>query len=159
MKEASSLLILTVLLLLLWACSGKYFYEKMDSLPNGTWHKDSLLYYDFDITDSMQYYNIYINVRNTINYETQYFYIFLHTFFPNGITGCDTLGCILCDPYGKWTGKGLGHIKENHFLYRKNVRFPRCGHYRIGIEQAMRSDTLKGISDFGISLSYYKKGK
>jgi len=139
------------------SCNGKVFYEKIDHIDNEVWNVDSLLHYEIEITDSLQFYNIYINIRNTVDFETQYFYLFLTSEFPNGYIGQDTLGCILCDPYGKWTGKGAGRIKENRFLFKPKVRFDQKGIYKFTVRQAMRNDNVKGISDFGISLYNFEK--
>jgi gliding motility-associated lipoprotein GldH len=139
------------------SCNGKVFYEKIDHIDNEIWNVDSALHYEMEITDSLQYYNLYINVRNTVAFETQYFYVFLTSEFPNGYIGQDTLGCVLCDPYGKWTGKGVGRLKENHFLFKPKVRFAQKGIYKFTVRQAMREDNVKGISDFGMSLYNFDK--
>lgn len=137
-------------------CSDKVFYEKIDTLKDEVWNIDSVLYYEFNIDDTMQYFNIYINIRNSIDFETQNFYVFMKTTFPDGYVAQDTLGCILSDAHGKWTGKGMGRIKDNRFLFKPNVRFPLTGTYRFEIKQGMRSDNVKGITNFGISLYHYK---
>ena len=141
------------------SCSNKIFYEKMDHLPNEEWDMDSVLRYEVEISDSLQFYNIYVNIRNTVDFQTQYFYVFMTTEFPNGYIGQDTLGCILSDSYGKWTGKGMGRIKDNHFLYKVKVRFPQTGIYKFSIVQAMREEKVKGISDIGLSFHYFEKDK
>jgi gliding motility-associated lipoprotein GldH len=120
---------------------------------------DSVLQYEVHITDSMQFYDIYIHVRNTTDFETQNFYVFLTTEYPNGFTGKDTLGCILCDARGQWTGKGSGRVKENRFVYKRNVRFPLTGIYKFTAVQGMRDKQVKGIADFGMSLYKIKKNK
>jgi len=142
-------------LLALASCNNAY-YEKIDSIPDEVWNIDSLLTYQVEITDSLQYYNMYIHVRNTTDFETQNFYIFMTTVFPDGYTARDTLGCILCDPHGKWTGKGNGRLRDNKFLLKPKVRFASCGLYTFEVCQAMRSNDVKGIANFGISLYPYK---
>ena len=161
-RKCKNILCLTSLwgmLLLFTSCGGKVFYEKIDHIEDETWFIDSLLHYEVDITDSLQFFNMYVNLRNTVDFETQHFYLFMTTEFPNGYIGKDTLCCVVCDPYGKWTGKGMGRIKDNHFLYRAKVRFPMTGLYKFSVEQGMRADTVRGISDFGISLYYFEKDK
>lgn len=142
---------------LLFASCETAFYEKIDTLPNDTWNVDSLLSYEVDIDDSLQYYNIYVNVRNTVDFETQNFYVFMTTEFPDGFTAIDTLGCILCDVHGKWTGKGTGRLRDNKFLLKSKVRFAQKGRYRFVVRQAMRNDNVKGIANFGLSLYPYKE--
>ena len=159
-KKTLFLLLISLLSLFLAnSCQKKVFYEKIDPLPDEVWHIDSLLHYDFTIEDTLACFNMYINIRNSVDFETQNFYIFMTTTFPNGDTAVDTLGCFISDIYGKWTGKGLGRVRENRFLFKSNIRFPQKGNYHIDVQQAMRADKVKGIVDFGISLNYFDKDK
>lgn len=154
--------IVGVLLLFIFittSCNQDIFYEKMDKIPNETWNVNNKLVYEFEIKDSMEFYNIYINVRNTTDYPYQNLYVFLTNHFPSGIQMVDTLGCVLCDPFGKWYGKGNGNLKENKFLLRKQVRFQQKGKYTFTVQQGMRDEDLKGIANFGITFEHYKPEK
>jgi len=115
---------------------------------------DSAFVYQFTITDSLQYYKFYIDVRNTTVYPYQNLYLFFTTQFPDSTVYTDTLNCLLSDAYGRWTGKGSGRIKDNRFLFKPKVRFQQKGNYIFTVQQAMREDNLKGITDFGITLLY-----
>jgi gliding motility-associated lipoprotein GldH len=117
---------------------------------------DSTLVYQFTITDSLQYYKFYIDVRNTTAYPYQNLYLFFTTQFPDSTIFTDTLNCILSDAYGRWTGKGSGRIKENRFVLKPKVRFQQKGNYIFTAQQAMRDNDLNGIIDFGITLQYEK---
>ena len=72
------------LMTLLTSCNNHIFYEKIDTIKDETWNVNQKLVYEFEITDSTQYYNIYINVRNTTDYPYQNLYIFLTNQFPSG---------------------------------------------------------------------------
>lgn len=141
------------------ACGSKVFYEKIDPIENETWNINDVLTYEIQIEDTLQYYNMYVNIRNSVDFETQNFYVFMKTQFPDGFTAQDTLGCILSDPYGKWTGKGMGRLKDNRFLLKPKVRFPMKGTYRFEVRQGMRTDHVKGVANFGLSLYYFEKDK
>ena len=65
----------------------------------------------------------------------------------------DTIELILADVEGKWLGKGWGAVKENSILLSGDMRFPLKGQYEFKIQQAMRVDTLDGISDIGIRMT------
>lgn len=138
--------------ILLCSCGPKRYYEKIIPVAQNGWQMDSLLTFRIDITDSTQYYDFYLFVRNTTNYAMQNFYVFFTTEFPNGYSAQDTLGFVLCDKYGNWTGKGHGYLKENQFLFKPKVRFAHCGTYTFTVQQAMREEKLQGITDFGIAL-------
>jgi gliding motility-associated lipoprotein GldH len=145
---------LYALCFLLSACNQNTFYYKTDTLPNETWNIENILTYEFEISDSLQYYNFYIDVRNTTDYADQNLWLFFTTHFPDSTVFTDTLNCIISDAYGRWTGKGSGRIKDNRFLFKPKVRFPQTGTHIVSAQQAMRVDDLKGIADFGITLQY-----
>jgi len=136
------------------SCNRNTFYQKMDILPNESWNKDTALVYTFTISDSLQYFSFYIDVRNTTLYTYQNLYLFFTTQYPDNTLFTDTLNCILSDAYGRWTGKGSGRIKENRFVLKPKVRFPQTGTYIFSAQQAMREDDLTGIANFGITLLY-----
>lgn len=136
------------------ACTHKTYYQKLNPIRNEIWNKDTLFVYEFNVEDSSKYYNFYINVRNTTDYAYQNLYLFFTSQFPDSTIFTDTLNCILFDPYGRWTGKGSGRIKENRFIFKSKVRFPQTGNYIFTAQQAMRDENLTGITDFGITLQY-----
>lgn len=150
---------LLLIIFITTSCKQDIFYEKIDKIPNETWNVNDKLVYEFEIKDSMAYYDIYVNVRNTTDYPYQNLYIFLTNQFPSGIQMVDTLGCVLCDPFGKWYGKGNGNMKENKFLLRKQVRFQQKGKYVFTVQQGMRDDNLKGIANFGITFEKFNPEK
>jgi len=138
----------------MFSCNQNIFYHKTDTFPTDIWNADTTLIYPFTIIDSLQYYNIYVDVRNTINYPCQNLYLFFTTQFPDNSKFTDTLKCVLCDVYGGWAGKGSGRIKENRFTLKSKVRFQQKGNYIFSVQHAMRDIDLKGITDFGITLQY-----
>jgi len=149
-----ALRLLFAVCLLFPACNYDTFYHKTNTLSHETWNMDSILVYKFSIPDSLQYFNFYIDVRNTTDYPYQNLYLFFTTQFPNGSVFTDTLNCILSDAYGRWKGKGSGRIKENRFVFKSKVRFPQTGVYLFSVQQAMQDIELKGITNFGITLQH-----
>jgi len=137
---------------MLFSCNHRTFFHKIDTFPNETWNIDTTLVYNFTIIDSLQFYNIYVNVRNTTDYPYQNLFLFFTTQFPDHTQFTDTLNCILYDAYGRWTGQGSGRIKENRFVLKSKVRFQQKGDYIFTAQQAMRESDLKGITNFGITL-------
>lgn len=156
MRKQHLILLFAWLLLLGTSCKHQVFYSDIQSIAGEKWSVDKPLTFTVNIEDSMQYFNMYIHLRNTTDFETQNFYVFMRTTYPDGHAEQDTLGFILCDPYGKWTGKGQGRVKDNKFLFQPKVRFPFNGEYTFTITQGMRVDEVKGISDFGISLEHFE---
>lgn len=156
MKRIS--LIISLFALLLFAgCNHKTYYGHIQTLPHEKWAVDKPLYYKMTIEDSMQYFNMYIQIRNTTDFATQNFYVFMKTKYPDGHTEQDTLGFILCDKFGNWTGKGNGRLKDNKFLFQPKVRFPNNGEYIFTVTQGMREEVVEGIESFGILLEKWEE--
>jgi len=149
--------IISAFMLLLCSCNTKSYYSEVKQLPQEKWAVDKPLYYKMTIEDSMQYFNMYIQVRNTTDFETQNFYVFMKTKYPDGHFEQDTLGFILCDKFGNWTGHGQGRLKDNKFLFQPKIRFPQNGEYIFTVTQGMRSDVVEGIESFGIILEKFEE--
>jgi gliding motility-associated lipoprotein GldH len=93
--------------------------------------------------------NLYINVRNNINYKFSNLWLFIKINQPGQIAVTDTFELALALPNGKWLGEGFGGIKTQQISYKNNVFFPVPGDYRIDIQHGMRDELLDGIIDIG----------
>lgn len=154
MNKTLSLLLGYALLgtLFLTSCGKSAFYEDNQHLASDTWKQGDTMQFVVEVTDTLHYFDFYLNVRNTAAYRYRNLYLFINTKFPGGGISRDTVQCILAAADGRWYGKGMGKIKDNRILFKKAVRFPHAGTYLIGIQQAMREVQLDGISDMGIRI-------
>lgn len=134
------------------SCDRNVVFERNQKIPQMEWHFEDKVSFEAEINDTINLHNIYINVRNSIDYNYMNFYMFLDTEFPDGRLVRDTLECMLADNRGEWTGKGFGKIRSNQFQMRHNVWFPVRGVYTFTFKQAMRDEVLEGISDIGIRI-------
>ncbi|MBS4057600.1 MAG: gliding motility lipoprotein GldH [Bacteroidales bacterium] len=145
-------LLLVGLGLLFAACSNSSLIDDYHALPAEGWSKTDKQQFELNITDTTVSYRFFINIRNTVDYKYSNLYVFLNTRFPNGNHTRDTIECLLAEPSGKWVGHGMGRIRENQILLNQSLRFPIRGKYKFELEQAMRTDTLQGITDIGIRI-------
>lgn len=136
----------------LTSCDDARFFEENKQIPEGDWDISERVAFEFDVPDTGTFYNFYFNVRNTDDYPFSNLYVFSHILFPNGKTGTDTIELPLTNPDGSWIGNGQGDIHDCQLIFRKNVRFPLTGKYRMEVEQAMRMEKLPGIEDIGIRI-------
>jgi len=132
------------------ACNNDVFHAESIHLKNNKWKAADTLFYTFISKDTLASYDFYFEIRNTTDYDMQNLYLFITAYYPGNTYSRDTAECILAAADGKWFGKGMGKHKDNRFLFRKGVRFRKSGNYIIAVNQAMRKDTLTGISDVGI---------
>jgi gliding motility-associated lipoprotein GldH len=141
-----------IFLFMLAACDSSRYFEENKKINNQEWHSDQPVVLTASITDTSQSYNVYINIRHAGNYRFSNLYLFINSGFPGGQLQRDTLECLLAAPDGRWLGDGLGDIRDNRILFKKNVRFPQLGEYRFELIHAMRVNPLKGILDAGIRI-------
>lgn len=134
------------------ACDNNRFFEQSDAIANDTWYYNDAKQFEVEITDTIQPYNFYLNVRNTVDYPFANLYFFIQSEFPDGQIARDTIECQLADYQGKWLGDGRGKFRDNQFILRQNIRFQQAGIYHFELKHGMRSDSLNGIADVGIRI-------
>ena len=147
---------------MLTGCTDAVVYQSDVQVPEGSWDRTFIPKFEFEITDTVQEHDVYIDVRHTGQYAFSDLFLFVDLEGPGGRTMRDTVDCLLADPTGRWYGKGLGFIFADRFeakvLYKLRNRFPASGRYSIKLEQAMRTEKLEGIQDIGVSIERTKIG-
>jgi gliding motility-associated lipoprotein GldH len=138
---------------LLQACSQNIFFESSLDIPNSIWGSDKEAVFDFEITDSLQVYDLLITISNTNDYRHSNLWLFVRTKASSGPIASDTLEYVLADEKGKWFGKKNGDVWFNQLMYKSKIRFPKTGKYTIEIIQGMRDVKLKGIKQVGIEIN------
>lgn len=144
--------------LVLVSCDKQMVYDRYESLPN-QWERDSIARFSFNAPDTLQPYNLFINLRNTSDYNYNNLFLITRMTFPNGRVVGDTLEYRMAKPSGEWLGTGFGEVKANKLWYKENFRFNEDGTYELSIEQAMRKggefrsiDTLAGVTEIGFRI-------
>lgn len=140
------------------SCDDKRVFDSYESLPN-KWHRDSIVSFQFKAPDTVNDYNLFINLRNSSDYKYSNLFIITQMRFPNGKVVTDTLEYIMAKPTGEWLGTGFGEIKENKLWYKEDVQFSEAGTYTIEIAQSMREsgetkgiEKLSGVTEVGFRI-------
>lgn len=155
-KVCCSVLTGILFLFLLNACDEARVFEENQEIKNGTWDQNNKITFNVDIQDSISSYHIYLNVRNAGAYPFSNLFLFVTTQSPKGQIERDTVECTLADQTGKWLGDGIGDLWDNQIMFKRMVRFPTTGVYKIQLEQAMRVNPLPFIMDVGIRVEKVK---
>lgn len=134
------------------SCSQNIFYHSRLDIPDNIWESDKEAIFDFDISDTLQVYDLLITLANTNDYRHSNIWLFVNTKAANGQIAADTLEYILADEKGKWAGKKSGDAWTNQLMYKTKIRFPKTGKYSIEIIQGMRDLKLKGIKQVGVKI-------
>jgi len=150
--KISHFLLIALLLLLVVSCSKPPLIDKSMEVNETGWDVKEKLKVEVQIDDTISSFKFYVNVRNTTDYKSSNFFLFIKTTFPDGEIAMDTLGCFLADNEGKWLGKGNGKIKDNKILFKKAAIFSMKGKYVFEIEHAMREQKVSGIKSIGFRI-------
>jgi gliding motility-associated lipoprotein GldH len=134
-------------------CDDSHVFEQSQLIENANWNVNQPVNFEFDIQDTVSFHNFYVTLRNQESYAYSNIFLFVSLEFPNGKLSIDTINCPLADTEGHWLGSGLGDLYDNRIIFKERKKFPMAGHYRISIQQAMRTENLEGIADVGFRLS------
>ncbi len=149
-----------VLLFTVVSCKTDIVKTEYKTLSGGVWNKDDMLQFTFKELDTVQPYDVFINVRNDDNYDFSNLFLITSLTTPEGEVLQDTLEYTMALPDGTWLGHGNGSIKENKLWYKEDIVFPSSGVYTIEVSHAMRKNGsvsgivgLDGITDVGIEIT------
>lgn len=143
----------TIIISLLFSCDDERVYEKNIDFDSRYWLVSENPEFEFEISDTLQPYNLYCNVRNSIAYP--YARIFL-TYYLQDSSGLLiekklVAQLLFDDKTGKPQGNsGLGDIYDHRIPLKMDYRFEYPGKYKVKFEQFMRTDTLSGILAVGL---------
>ena len=135
-----------------FSCDMNRVYEQNVDIPGQSWNRDSTLFFNVDIEDTLSAHSILLNIRHNSNYPKQNLYLFINTVAPSGFSIRDTFELMLANEKGIWYGSGLGDIYDFQAPFKQNVRFPHAGTYRFELEQAMRYNLLPEIRTVGLRI-------
>lgn len=133
-------------------CDRNTYYDKHYDVDERGWRQEEALTFDVNIEDTTQYYDLYVDVRNTIEYGYSNFFMFITTSFPNGNEAKDTLECPMADEMGHWYGHHSGRLVDNRYVFHRKTCFPSRGVYRISMRHGMRDSAVTGIKNIGFKM-------
>jgi gliding motility-associated lipoprotein GldH len=138
--------------LLLNACSFTTgTFEKSVSLPDHQWPSSVKPDIEFNITDTVSLYNIYIVLRHSDAYHFNNIYVRATVTEPGG--GRPKAGDYdlqLANNEKGWIGTAMDDIYDARLLIQPRTRFTKAGTYHFVIEQLMREDPLKNMLSVGL---------
>lgn len=158
MLRSNIILFVLIFSFVMVACDSNRIYDEYKSVPN-VWNKDSIINFKINPPDSLNRYNLFVNLRNTNEYKYNNLFLIVQMVFPHGKTITDTLEYKMADPTGKLLGTGFTDIKENKLWYKEKIIFNEAGEYKVNIQHAMRENgkvngvvDLEGITDIGFRI-------
>lgn len=142
-----------ILSVFLVACGKeKTIFEKDYDLKNGHWTYADTLDFTFNITDTMEIYDIVLDIKHKTNYPMQNIYTNIYTKFPSGERVKQLLSLDIADNTGKWEGKCSGDNCSYALKIQENAFFNAAGAHTITLEQFTRQDSLPSIERIGLRI-------
>ena len=138
-------------LLLLAGCKdANTLVDQNTEVPNLNWTYLNKYKFSFKIDDDKAAYNLYMNLRVTGDYKYSNLFVLIYQNADGKKPHVTRYEVKLANHDGQWLGKGSGNLYSYQVLYRGNYKFPAKGTYRIDIEQNMRDNPLRQVSDAGL---------
>jgi len=145
------ILFLIMLSSLFYACTNneKRIYEENIPIAEGVWAREDKKSFTFEIEDTAQYYHIYYNLRNTIDYP--YYNLYLKHILRNEQGDTISHKLQMMHLFHEKTGKPLGNEKffsggsmgdlfDHKFQSLIFFKFPSKGKYSFTVSEYMRSE-------------------
>lgn len=140
------------------ACDKNQIFDKFET-TNGSWKKSDIKKFTFEQKDTVNPYNLFINIRNNSDYPYNNLFLIVKMSDSKGKTIVDTLQYQMANPDGSLLGNGFTDFKESKLFYRENFKFNKPGSYTVAIEYATRENgkikgdsILPGVSDVGFRI-------
>jgi gliding motility-associated lipoprotein GldH len=105
---------------------------------------------DVKIDDPSVFYNVYVNLRITPDYKYSNMFVLVHQTGPDKKQKAIRLEFTLANPDGEWLGAGSGNLYTYCMPSFMHYKFPAKGIYHFMIEQNMRDNPLRAVSDVGL---------
>lgn len=147
MRKSVIILLIAGLVSLLSACSHDIVYSRFVPISSDKWAVDSVLRFDYAISDAAADYRMIVYVRHSERYPYQNMWLFI----GDGQRQ-DTIEFYLADDRGQWLGDQNHGFIEMPVLLEEEKHFPDTGAYSLTIQHGMRDSLLRGITDIGVEI-------
>ena len=140
------------------ACDKNVYYTVQQDVDETGWDMNDRLEFDVDVDDTLQLFDFYVDVRNSVHFPKANVFFFINTTFPDGSVAYDTLECPLADVEGHWYGRRTGRYVDSRFVFRRHVIFPRTGNYHFEVAHGMRDTSVVGLKSVGLRIEKFVPG-
>jgi len=123
------------------------------SMPKRNWSYVNKVKASVEIKDHSKPHTVYFKLRHTADYRYSNIFVLLHVKAPGQKKTTRRFEYKLAESDGQWLGSGSGNLFTYKLNMLTNYRFPANGVYEFEIEQNMRDNPLKEVSDAGITIS------
>jgi len=143
-------LALSYLMLGVAGCNTNNLIDTNVEMPQRNWSYTDKVKAVVGIKDNTKAFSLKFKLRHTADYRYANLYILLNMSGPGLPKVTRRYQYKLAESDGQWLGKGSGNLYTYVLPLLSEYHFPQSGNYTIEIEQNMRDNPLREISDAGI---------
>jgi len=129
--------------------SNRVIDQNME-VPDHNWTYLNKFKYSVKIDDEKAAYNLYMNLRVTGDYKYANMFVLITRISPLKKIQVQRYELKLADKEGAWLGDGSGNLYSYQLPFLTGYKFPLKGTYTFTIEQNMRNNPLREVSDVGM---------
>ncbi|MXV14709.1 gliding motility lipoprotein GldH [Pedobacter sp. HMF7056] len=135
------------------SCTDSALVDTNKPISNRNWSYINKITVPVTITDASKNYQVSFNLRHTSDYKYSNIFIVLSLTGPGLTPYKQRKEFQLAWPDGEWLGSGSGNLYSYQMPLTETFRFPAKGTYTFVIEQNMRDNPLREISDVGLRVA------
>jgi gliding motility-associated lipoprotein GldH len=124
--------------------------DQNTEIVNNNWSYVNKVRYRVNIQDASIPYNISLNLRVTADYKYSNLFVLFRQTAPDKKSDTQRYEFKLANADGEWLGNGSGNIYSYQIPFKTNYKFPAKGVYLLEVEQNMRDNPLREVSDVGL---------
>ena len=118
------------------SCGRTDVYNEFNTLPKNGWFKRDVQRFTPEVPDTVNRYDVYLSLRHNGDYTYRNLWLFVSYNDEDGVLK---------------TG-GWGSYYQQEVLLNDDFRFSGEKEHVFTVQQAMRDDRIRGISDVGIRI-------
>ncbi|MGY4383430.1 gliding motility-associated lipoprotein GldH [Pedobacter sp. UYP24] len=142
-----------VMILFFCGCDTNTIVDSNVAMPSRNWSYANRISAVVEVKDAAKMFNIYLKLRHTADYRYSNLFVLLHIEGAGEKKQTKRYEYRLALQDGQWIGAGSGNLFTYTLPLLTNYKFPKAGKYRFEVEQNMRDNPLREVSDAGIKIS------
>lgn len=151
-----------ILLVTFASCDQNRVFDEYHEL-DGSWSKTDSIHFEFEQNDTINPYNLFLNIRNNNEYPFNNLFVIVSLKNPSNEVKIDTLEYQMANPDGTLMGNGFTDVKESKLWYQENFVFKKAGKYEVDIMHALREsgeigglERVDGVTEVGFRIEKIK---
>ncbi len=144
---------------LLLACNPNRIYKSHEkNLPNHRWHKDNVLEFNPNITDTVSSYRVYLALRHVYGFQHPGMKVKVTTITPSGQKETKTYTFPVFGKEQQYLSDCSGDICDLETVIEEGLVFKESGKYQYLIEHNMDVDPVRNVMSFGLIIEKETNG-